>query len=201
MSKPSRQKGVRDEPSSTAAIQIVREAVRDGISVADLARLAAADPVFALRVLSVANSAAYGRGQPVAEIQQAASLLGIRGLRNVALGLLVTDLVPPGPVGEVLLGQSIRRALACRAIAGLLGDRDADGYFTAGLLLESGLLIQAEQGLEHVEAIIRLPSEFRVTMEQAAGSIAHPERGAELASGYHLPEETIEAIRRHHDLL
>ncbi len=57
------------------------------------------DPGFALRVLSLVNSPAMGRTQRVTNITQAATLLGVRGLRNVALSLVVGDLAPAGPDG------------------------------------------------------------------------------------------------------
>lgn len=188
----------RNDPSSTAAVQIVREAVKDGVSVAELSQLAAGDPAFALRVLSLVNSAAHARNNPVSDVQQAIALLGIRGLRNVALSLMVSDLVPMGKEGELLLGQSLRRALACRLLAQTLKERDTDSYFTAGLLLESGLLARARDDLDAVAQLATMPAQFRVPVEIASGHQSHPQRGADLAAEYKLPAETVEAIRLHH---
>ncbi len=184
---------------STAAVQIVQAAVREDVSVAELSALANGDPAFAMRVLSLVNSAAYARNNPISDLNQAIALLGIRGLRNVALSLVVTDLVPLGQEGAVLLSQSLRRALCCRLLAPLLGERDVDACFTTGLLLESGLLARARDELSVVAELVALPSDYRIVVESASGQLPHPSSGAELAQQYGMPEQTIEAILHHHD--
>src|SRR5690606_26136839 len=83
-----------EQLSSVAAVRIVQEAVRDGVGIEELARLAQADPAFAVRVLKLVNSPALARSKPVREIAHAATLLGARGLRNVALSLVVGEMVP-----------------------------------------------------------------------------------------------------------
>lgn len=191
----------RARPTSGAAIRIVSEAVREGVSLTDLSKLALGDPAFALRVLSVVNSPVYAKSQVVTNVQQAASLLGIRGLRNVALGLLVIGFVPGGAEGQLLLAQSLRRAASCRLIAEVQGERDLDTYFTAGLLLESGLLVEAKQDPASVAKLAQLPSEYRIAVESASGLTPHPERGAAFAEECHLPPETVEAILHHHDVV
>lgn len=184
---------------STAAVQIVQAAVREDVSVAELSELANGDPAFAMRVLSVVNSAAHARNHAISNLNQAIALLGIRGLRNVALSLVVTDLVPLGEDGAMLLSQSLRRALCCRLLAPLLGEKDVDACFTTGLLLESGLLARARDELGVVAELVALPSDYRIVVESASGQVPHPQSGAELAEQYGMPASTIEAILRHHD--
>ena len=72
------------EIASTGALRIVQEAVRPDCSVHELAELAAADPGFALRALSMVNSSAFGLRSQVSDVRHAASLLGVRGLRHIA---------------------------------------------------------------------------------------------------------------------
>lgn len=186
-------------PASAAAVQVVQMAVKEGVSVADLAKLAKGDPAFAMRVLAMVNSAAFARPQSIADVSQAVSLLGIRGVRNVALGLVVSDLAPMTDEGALLLTLSLRRALASRSIAKAMGQRDPDAAFTAGLLLESGLLLHAGDNLAQAAEIARLPSDYRVIEELALDAVPHPMSGGQLAESYKLPEPTVEAILRHHD--
>ena len=91
---------------STLALQIVHAAVKPDVSVNELAKLAQTDAGFAMRLLSVVNSAAYALPNKVADMTQAAGLLGISGLRNLALSLSLSTLVPIGKEGEVLLANS-----------------------------------------------------------------------------------------------
>jgi HD-like signal output (HDOD) protein len=185
--------------ASAAAVQIVREAAREGVSVVDLSRLAVADPAFAVRVLGLVNSPALGRGRSITDVNQAANLLGVRGLQTVGLSLVLSDLVPLGPDGELLLAQSLRRGMAGRLLATEMRAPDPDSHFTTGLLLDVGLLLHVGQSRSAAIEVARLPAAHRVMYEEMLGLVAHPEAGAELCRKLLLSEETVDAIARHHD--
>ncbi len=190
--------GRKSRTVAAAATQIVQEALREDVSVGDLAQLAEADPGFAVRLLTLVNSPSFG-GRSVRTIHQASSLLGIRGLRNLALSLVVNDMAPTGPDGQELMTVSLRRAVAARKVGELLAFPDLDACFTTGLLLEVGLLRQASEFLSQAADIARAPSADRVVLERAAGWGAHPEGGAGLAEELGLPFDMVAAIRHHHD--
>lgn len=186
---------------SGGAHRIVQTALRPDVSVLELAEMAACDPAFALRILSVANSAAYARGHEIQSVHHACSLLGLRGLRNVALGMLVTDLVPAAEGAGTLFSNCLRRAIVARELArhsALVSPEE--GFFT-GLLLEVGLLQQACDEFEDALIAARAPGRYRVIQERAVGLAPHPERGAELARELALPESMVSAIRLHHSPL
>ncbi|MDX2051274.1 MAG: diguanylate cyclase [Polyangiaceae bacterium] len=202
MSTPSSSatsKGRGKGPISTAAVQIAQAAVREGVTMNELSQLAQADPGFALRLLSVVNSAAFKRRTEVRDIPQAAMLLGVRGMRNIALSLAVTDLVPMGAASIPILTNCMRRAVSARLIAEEMGLKDLDSYFTLGLLLELGLLSRAHEDPGGTAAIARIPAHNRVVYERAAGLSPHPETGANVAAQYLLPPDLVAAIRHHHD--
>lgn len=184
---------------SAAAVQIVREASREGASIAELSRLALTDPAFAVRVLSLVNSPALGRNRSISDVSQAAALLGVRGLQTVGLSLVLTDLIPMGPDGELLLVQSLRRGLAARLLASELAVTDPDSHFTTGLLLEVGMLEHAAASRDTAFDIARLPAEHRVLYEQVRGLLPHPQSGADLCRRLMLSEACIESIAHHHD--
>ncbi len=187
-----------DELSSVAAVRIVQEAVREGVSVEELARMAQGDPAFAVRVLRLINSPALARGRPVKDVAQAASLLGVRGLRNLALSLAVGDLVPPEEDAEVLLVQSLRRAIAASRLAEVLGYAEPQVCFTTGLLLDVGMLVRARSDLAAALELARLPAEHRVLHEHIRFGESHPVVGARVAREYALPDDMVVAIGGHH---
>jgi diguanylate cyclase (GGDEF)-like protein len=189
----------RPQLASAAAIQIVREAAREGVSVGDLARLALSDPAFAIRVLGLVNSPGLGRGRVIDDVGQAASMLGVRGLQTVGLSLVLSDLAPMGPDGELMLVQSLRRAMAARMLAREMQVGDADRHFTTGLLLEVGLMVHAVVDRAVAGELARLPAAHRVLHEEARGLVPHPIAGAELCREFLLSEDTIQAIVHHHD--
>ena len=189
----------RREMASTLAMRIVTEAARADVTVQELGRLAESDPAFAIRLLALVNSPAYGLARRVANTRQAAAIVGIRGLRNLALSLSVSEMVPVTEDGLQLLAVSVRRAVAARLLAEALGLPDLDAFFTAGLLLESGLLVWAREALADAAHVARSPAASRILLERAAGRRPHPEAGAALARDWNLCEEVAQAIARHHD--
>jgi diguanylate cyclase (GGDEF)-like protein len=188
-----------DTPLSVAALQIVKEALKPEASPASLAHMAEQDPAFALRVIAFVNSAALGVTRKVSDVRQAAALLGVRGLRSLGMSLALSDMMPMGQGSEVLLANSLRRAIAAQLLAERLGATDRDSYFTVGLFLEVGLLARAREDLASAVQVARAPASDRLLFERSFGLVEHPLRGAELGQAFGLPEETIRAIRSHHD--
>lgn len=168
-------------------------------SVADLGEVIAIDPVFGLRVLSLANSSAFSLRRRMSDVRQAVSVLGLRSVRNLALGLLVSDMAPQTDHGEKLLEQSIRRGTACRLIGEHLGVKELDEYFTAGLLLDVGLLTLARTDASLAAELSAMTSASRAVREKARGLAPHAEVSATMARECSLPEATIAAIEAHHD--
>jgi diguanylate cyclase (GGDEF)-like protein len=185
--------------SSMAAAHIVQCALRKDVTVAELADLAQSDAAFALRVLRLVNSAAFRRATEVTDVPQAVSLLGARGMRNLALSLVVTDMAPLTNNGAMVLGNCLRRGVAAREIAAALGEKEADRFFMIGLFLEVGMLMSSEQELEKYTQYASKPSGQRILLERAADLVPHTEQGAQGAAEYQLPDEAIAAIASHHD--
>ncbi len=186
-------------PVSVVALQIVREALKPDASPTELAKLAESDPGFALRIISMVNSSAFGFSRKVTDVRQATAFIGVRGLRTLGLSLAVSDMVPSGPDGVTLLGNSLRRAVAAQLIAKKLGHREVDEFFTAGLFLEVGLLARARDDLAAAGRVARLPAVDRVVFERAEGGIDHAVRGSDLAKAFMLPAELVEAVSLHHE--
>ena len=68
----------------------VCEALKPDVSPTDLAKLAESDPGFALRIISMVNSAAFGFSRKVSDVRQATAFIGVRGLRTLGLSLAVS---------------------------------------------------------------------------------------------------------------
>ena len=186
------------EVTSAAATQILQAALRDDCAPQELIDLIRADPAFAMRALRWVNSSAFTRPRPVTDLSQAVSLLGVRGLRSLALGIVVTSLVPHHPEAHHLLVIGLRRALAAQAVARRAAPALADTAFTAGLFLESGVMALAGSDMTHAVAVATSPGPHRALRERALGLDPHPLAGARLAEGYRLPDDLVRAIREHH---
>lgn len=164
----------------------------------ELGDVIAIDPVFGLRALSLANSSAFALRRRMSDVRQAVSMLGLRSVRNLALGLLVSDMAPQSDEGARLLEQSVRRGTACRLIGEHLGAGDLDEFFTAGLLLDVGLLSLARTDASLAADLSVMASGSRAVRERAKGLPPHAAVSAMMANECGLPEEMIAAIEGHH---
>jgi diguanylate cyclase (GGDEF)-like protein len=180
------------------ALQIVQESLAPEASLPHLAKLAESDPGFAMRIIALVNSAALGHHRQVSDVRQAVSMIGIRGLRTLGMSLALSDMVPVGEAGRILLANSLRRAVAAQLLAQRMGQKDVDEFFTMGLFLEVGLLARARDDLERAAEIARLPALHRVMHERAAGLEDHPTTGAALAAAFMLPPHMTAAVSQHH---
>jgi len=185
--------------ASGAAARVVQLAMDPDCTAQALGALAASDVAFGMRVLQMVNSPAFQLSRKVDSVPQAVALLGVRGMKNLALSMIVLDMMPRGEVARVLFANTLRRALAARMLAEALGDAHVDAYFTAGLFLEAGLLLHVCDAPERTHTIASGAATMRTVLERAAGLQPHPQLGAELARDYHLPDEVAEAIAHHHD--
>lgn len=188
-----------EQPVSVAATRIVQAALKEDVSVAELSGYATTDPGFAVRVIAYVNNPVLGLGRRVDDVRQACNLLGLRGLRNLALGLIVSGLAPSSASANDLLANCIRRSLAARALAKALKENDPDTHFTVGLFLDVGLLSTAKENPELAENIGLSPAAWRPTRERLAGLVPHPIRGCEMARDLGLSESISSAILHHHD--
>jgi diguanylate cyclase (GGDEF)-like protein len=184
-------------PASLLAIQIVQAAVRPSITVPELVSLCQNDPAFVARLLQHCNSATLGLNRRVTGVQHAVSLLGVRGVRNLALTTCVTEMAPIGENGDWVLALCLRRAIAAKMIAQKLAKADLDDYFTIGMLLEIALVNRAKD--EAGMAVARAPANTRVMLDRSASQEDHVARGARMARSFHLDPELVGAIACHHD--
>ncbi len=184
--------------TSFTATRILQAAVQESVTLAELSKLAKSDPVFAMRLLSMVNSAAYAGACKVTELSQAINLLGVRGTRTVALGMVISELAPPGADGNLLVAQCIRRATAARLLGEALGDDAPDDYFTIGLLLDAGFLCGGSSDIGHALELAGTPAADRALRERALGRAPHAELGAELSKQHRLPARVTRAVALHH---
>ncbi len=170
---------------------------REDVSLVELSELIAQDTALAARVLRLANSARFGARRRVAHLPDAAALIGLNGLRGLALTACLVDAFPR-PRGfdrRRFWCQNLATAGYARTIAGLLG-HDADTAEVAGLLLRSGqmLMLLAEPGkVALVESLAGAPDSI-FALEHDHFGCSHAEVSAELAARWHLPLELVDAL-------
>ena len=154
----------------------------DESSIGDIAKLVAADPAIAAKVLQLSNSAFFNNGRAISDRRGAVTRLGISTLRDLVLA------------SEVFSAQSLsnaeRNALQTRALtasrlaAKMLPESSAQLGATAALLADIGLLLPGVRN-EHEPA------------EADDDRPGHAEAGAYLLGLWGLPMPIIESVAFH----
>ncbi len=188
-------------PSRAGAAANVMRLVDDpDASAQQLAAAISPDPVFAARLLRVANSPYYGLGGRVSTLSFAVSVVGFQAVRSLAVaaaaGIDRADAVPPG-----FWEGAATAASAAELVAPLLGAHPGDAFST-GLLhtLGAALLHQHEPLAE-----LCLPEPADVAglsrRELDVYGITHADAGARVLAAWNFPPSVCQPIARHHEAL
>ena len=195
---------VRDLPTLPVIAQRILGLVDDEKTGTDqLARIIASDQTLAVKVLSMGNSAYYGRRAQIGTVKQAIVLIGGNMLKQIALSVLVFKALDRGSKGrKEFWRHSLLAANAASLIAREAGGMASDICFMAGLLHDVGKLVLASS----------LPVEYAAILERTGGDgldlvdaereaieTDHAEVGAWMAERWQLPAALVHAIRFHHN--
>lgn len=191
-------------PALPETVMRVRETMNDPNSTAgDVAIILQRDPAVAAKVISLANSAAYGFPHRVDNVEMATRLLGLREIYSVVLSSAVIDYFQKSKTFDykAFWRRSMIAATAARIVGGIYGKRTASGLFAAGLLHDIGRVVLAEVGGDRYAKIDQTQADALVIAEELeVMGIAHPEAGFILTDNWDLPPELTEAVRFHHDI-
>lgn len=177
-------------------------------STKDMVKIIETDSALTSRILKVANSAAFFRGQNIHSVSQAVIHLGERTVVGIAIGSCTSNIFHKplegyaGEEGE-LWDHSLRTAIASREVSVMASKKtSADLVYTAGLLHDIGKVIISEFLVKHTEELTRqchegLYVDFTTAEKHRTGT-DHSQVGFSLAKHWKLPEPICEVIRYHH---
>lgn len=179
------------------AVQLMGTLERDDTSMNDVAALIERDPSLAVKVLRVANSAGVGAEREVANLRDAANLLGMRRLRGLSLAACLSNLFPKD--GRFDRPRFWRHALAtaghAKVLAGLC-DIDPDTAYIAGLVMRIGrvlmLMIEPEI-VARCDELNDSPDSLIIHEIEWLGC-SHLEVSAALAKRWNFPNEIVDAL-------
>jgi len=189
-------------PALPDTVEQVRAAMEDpDSSTSDVARIIGVDPQVAAKMLSVANSAAYGFPNRVDNITMAVTLLGLRETYSIVLSCSVINMLDGNKHFDYkrFWETSLHAAGAARIVAREKGVRQMGGVFAAGLLHDIGRVALAEVIPDQYAQLDQNVSGGElIAAEQHLLGLAHPEAGYMLAEYWGLPGFLCETIRFHH---
>ncbi len=141
----------RNLPSPpTVATKVLMLTQSDNARFEELAEVISSDPALSAKILKLANSAAFRRGDEVSSLEVAGMRLGMKTLRLMALSFSLTEMIPrDGEGGDPFnyaeyWRYSLTTAIAGRTLATLLRSSKVDEAFMCGLLGRFGQIVMAQ---------------------------------------------------------
>ena len=183
-------------------LRILQEFGSENLQVRELAGLVMRDPALSLKILAVANSAAYSHQKTISSIEQCINLLGLKMVKTISVSAatqqFLNTLAGIVPVNFARFWQhSQTTALLAEKLAETLAYPHPDEAYVAGLLHDMGKLALL---VARPAAYTPLFADGDVLPEEetSALGINHCEIGAMLVAHWRLEPLIVDAIRSHH---
>ncbi len=195
-----------DLPSFPLVIQKLTEVADNPNSNSrDMAKVMEKDQALCVKVLKLINSAFYSRNKTISSLEHAIALLGFNSIRSLALSVSVKNLIK---VDESVFPQerfwahSLATAIGSRLLAEHQKSNLGDEAFTAGLLHDIGILLEARYFPEELTEVMRSVEKGEVMQdaEEKILGVDHCLLGAWLAEQWRLAPVLRESILLHHKM-
>ena len=193
-------------PFPWIAKRLMAIASKEDVDIHEVGKLIAAEPVFATRVLQLANSPLFALQRQVRTISHAIILLGLDRVKAITFTRALQDFVTPALSIKALWvcwQNSLATALVAEKLA-RAARMDSDFAYVAGLLRDIGrlaLLVKYPEPYANMLAVSGEQQFDLMMMEHEMFDIDHCEAGSWLMEQLAFPPELAEVIARHHQQL
>lgn len=184
----------------------IMDALDDPLSTATtLADIISKEPSICSRLLTLVNSPLYGYSQPVDSLNRAVSMVGTKGLSQLALGVTVMNKFHGLSDKHFTMNDFWRHSLACGAFNRILASQvpgtSQDMCFVAGMLHDLGKLIMLQLAPDESVLACQLSNTQRIPIHEAEELVFgfnHCELAEELFQTWNFPQELTAAAVLHH---
>ena len=187
---------------SPLIVQLINVAADEHSSILHLTRIIEQDPGLTARLLKLVNSAFYAHREPISSISYAVMVAGFNKIRSMALSISLKDTFPLGKVNgmdyDYFWKTSLYRAILAQDLTRgsyLSNELDPEEVFTAGLLLELGMLLLFHVCPDELKDDFPggdVPLEEAIKWEDENLGINHRELGRLTLKQWHFPEQFLE---------
>jgi HD-like signal output (HDOD) protein len=194
-------------PSFPAVVMQILQKIRSPYSSAsDIAQSLSLDPGLSVRLLGIANSAAFSPTNKVGNLTQAIALVGMSQLESLVLGVGVAKGIPKKicqwhDPAEFWL-TSAKRAMLAHELALILCPAKESECFTAAFLQDMALPFLACHRSDDYDPIFKkwhLEGGDLAQLERESLEWDHAEVATWICSEWGLPENIALAIKNHHN--
>lgn len=191
---------------SATASEVLKLTGGGRCSIDEVAKSISYDHAISLRILKLANSAVYSRGEFVDNVQKAVLRIGLGQIHQAVLNLAVIDRFSGCGVEGFIDGRrfwehAVATGIIAAEIARVRNEKEADGAFTMGLLHDVGRLICIERlGQRYVEVLqaAAAAEEPLEEVEHRMLGLTHAEVMERVLRRWTFPSQLINPIVRHH---
>ena len=168
----------------------------------DFVKVIEADEALSARIIRVANSVYYFRGNQALEIRQAVTNIGLEELRCLLSATMLKSLLSGRTnAREQIWANSIATAICARTLSSRFPELFPGEAFLCGLLHDVGKLIMIQRGARQYDSVIKIVSHGEkdfVQAEEEMFQVNHLEVGKWLGETWNFPDVVIETILNHH---
>lgn len=172
----------------------------------DAARVIAADQASAAKILRTANSSIYGFRTKIDDMTKAIFYIGFDEVKNLVLAMTIIDLFKKSDLNQEfnpveLWKHSIAVGVLTRILGGIVGEKNIENYFVAGILHDIGKLFFVRYYEEEYAKVISHARREETSLRRAEHDIlgvTHNIVGEMIAEKWKLPGSIKDAIRYHH---
>lgn len=177
-----------------------------GSNAADVAQSLSRDEGLVLRILKLANSAAYGMTRSISNISEAIALLGYKSVSNIVLAATVYSAMDKGLSGYALdrgelWRHSLMVAYTSRHLAKLTEKVSTEDAYVGGLLHDIGKVILNDYVRFGYGIIVKMVEEKHIPFTEAETQVLgfdHAAIGEILIEKWEMPEFYRIAVAYHH---
>jgi HD-like signal output (HDOD) protein len=189
----------------TVIMEILQKIRSPDSSASDIARSLSLDPALSVRLLSIANSAAFSPIKKIENLTQAIALVGFSQLESLVLGVGVTKGIPKQACqwhdpAEFWL-TSAKRAMLAHELARVICPAKESECFTAAFLQDMALPFLACHRSDDYGPVFEkwhLEGGDLALLEREVLEWDHAEVATWICSEWGLPENIALAIKTHH---
>jgi HD-like signal output (HDOD) protein/ActR/RegA family two-component response regulator len=191
----------------TIYLEIVKAIESPNSEIQDIAEITAKDPGITVKLLQVANSAAFGLLETISDPVQAVQQLGLSTVRSLTLSAQVYSSFNSRPVKSFSPDALWTHLNRCADLAGRImrsehaNTGDIEDAYTAGMLHDMGQLMLADSLPDEFEKALLLAESEKIPLHEAelkTFGATHAGLAAYLFGLWGLPAPIVEAVAFHH---
>lgn len=195
-------------PSLPTIVQEILDVTNDPRSGArDIQAVVENDQACSVKLLKLANSAYYGFSRQVSSIKEAIVIIGMEGVKNVAMSLGVAEcFLKLGRSNQQFLNDlwvhSMGTATAAQVLAKKAQGISPSYAYCSGLVHDFGKVILAgEYGEDYFELfqVAKAERKSLVQIEKTKIGVSHSQVAGWVARSWELPDLVVESVELHHD--